>query len=45
MLPHDLLITKLSVYSRLEEGVMFFIYNYLKQRKQNVKLNNNEIFV
>ena len=37
--PHDLLITKLHAYEFSEKTVTF-IYSYLKQRKQNVKIEN-----
>ena len=39
-IPHDLLIAKLHTYSFNENTLMFFFYSYLKQCKQNVKINN-----
>ena len=38
-IPHDLLIAKLHAYG-FSEKTATFIYSYLKQRKQNVKIDN-----
>ena len=38
-IPHDLLITKLFAY-RFNGNVLKYIYTYLKNRKQCVRLNN-----
>ena len=38
-IPHDLLIAKLHAYGFSENSLMFF-YSYLKQHKQNFKINN-----
>ena len=37
-IPHDLLIAKLHAYGFNENSLTFY-YSYLKQRKQNVKIN------
>ena len=42
-IPHNLLITKLHVYG-LEFDTVTFLYNYLKHRKQIVRINNISIF-
>ena len=38
-IPHDLLITKLAAYGS-EEKTLLYIYSYLENRKQCVKINN-----
>ena len=38
-IPHDLLITKLSAYE-LNGDALKYIYTYLKNRKQCVRVNN-----
>ena len=37
--PHDLLLAKLVAYS-FEEKTLLYIYSYLENRKQCVKINN-----
>ena len=37
-IPHDLLIVKLNAY-RLDSSVLVYIYSYLKERKQAVRIN------
>ena len=37
--PHDLLIAKLSTY-RLNDNALKYMYMYLKNRKQCVRVNN-----
>ena len=38
-IPHDLLIAKLHAYG-LDSDTVMFLHNYLKYRKQSVKINN-----
>ena len=38
-IPHDLFIAKLHVYG-FSQKTVFFIYSYLKLRKQKVKVNS-----
>ena len=38
-IPHDLLIAKLQAYG-FQESVIMFIYSYLSNRKQCVRINN-----
>ena len=38
-IPHDLLIAKLHIYG-LDFDIVTFLHNYLKHRKQSVKINN-----
>ena len=38
-IPHDLLIAKLHAYG-FNENSLFFIYSYLKRRRQSVRINN-----
>ena len=40
-IPHDLLIAKMSA-DEFPMDTLFFMYCYLKRRKQNVKINNIE---
>ena len=37
--PHDLLIAKLAAYS-VDENLLMYIYSYLSNRKQCVRINN-----
>ena len=37
--PHDLLIGKLTAYS-IDENLLIYIYSYLSNRKQCVRINN-----
>ena len=39
-IPDDLLIAKLSAYGRLNGNALKYIYTYLKNRKQCVRVNN-----
>ena len=39
-IPHDLIIVKLSAYG-VDNFSLFFIYNYLSNRKQRVKINDS----
>ena len=39
-LPHDLLIAKLDAY-RFKNDALYFIFNYLNNRKQRVKINSS----
>ena len=38
-IPHDLLVAKLHAYG-FNENSFVFIYSYLKQRRQSVRINN-----
>ena len=38
-IPHELVIAKMHAYS-FELNTLVFFYSYLKNRKQNVKINN-----
>ena len=40
--PHDLLIAKLAAYS-VDENLLMYIYSYLSNRKQCVRMNNIHI--
>ena len=40
-IPHDLLAVKLHAYG-LSEDAVTFVYLYLKERKQGVKINDTE---
>ena len=42
-IPHDLLIAKLHIYG-LDFDTVTFLHNYLKHRKQSVKINNISSF-
>ena len=42
-IPHDLLIAKLHAYG-LDLDIVTFLHNYLKHRKQSVKINNISSF-
>ena len=42
-IPHDLLIAKLHAY-RFNKKTLTFLYSYLKQRNQSLKINDTESF-